>query len=378
MKALYIIFHSLNKNVGITKKIHSQVKALNNVGVKTSLVYFKLDNDNKCESRWIDSCLFEKYKTTFAIKKNWKWRFSFNNILNYIIQHNIDFIYIRYTHFANPFFISFLKKLKQNDVKILLEIPTFPYDKEYKYINKSGLLKVILLIEKFYRRKFKKNITSIITFSNKENIFQVPTIRINNGIELENVTIKKSTENNHKSLRLIAVASMIFWHGYDRLIEGLRNYYSNENQIPVYINFVGDSENQDSEKYEELVKKYKLEDYVKFNGYMDGKELDRLFDNSDIAVGCLGVHRKGIQYLKSLKNSEYCARGIPFIYSENDDLFDSMPFVFKAPPDDSPINIEDIIQFEQYCDSNPKTIRNYAANHLTWDIQMKKIIQAIS
>ena len=58
-----------------------------------------------------------------------------------------------------------------------------------------------------------------------------------------------------------------------------------------------------------------------------GKELDELFDLADFAIGSLARHRSHIDKIKTLKNREYAARGIPFIYSETDEDFDRMPSI---------------------------------------------------
>lgn len=50
-----------------------------------------------------------------------------------------------------------------------------------------------------------------------------------------------------------------------------------------------------------------------------------------MGIASLGRHRNGITRIKTLKNREYAARGIPFVYSENDSDFDGMPYVMKAP-----------------------------------------------
>ena len=48
---------------------------------------------------------------------------------------------------------------------------------------------------------------------------------------------------------------------------------------------------------------------------------------------------------KSMKNREYAARGFGFIYSETDDDFERMPYILKAPADETPIEISKIITF---------------------------------
>jgi hypothetical protein len=77
-----------------------------------------------------------------------------------------------------------------------------------------------------------------------------------------------------------------------------------------------------------------------------------------------------------LKNREYAARGIPFIYSETDSDFDQKPYVLKAPADETPIDIQKIVDFVQTHQWNPEDIRK-TVEHLQWKIQMKKVMDAI-
>ena len=94
-----------------------------------------------------------------------------------------------------------------------------------------------------------------------------------------------------------------------------------------------------------MVKDYKLDDYVIFHGEKTDVELDKIFDMSDIGVGSLGRHRSGIYCFQSLKNVEYAIRGIPFVYSESCPLFNDEDYILRFNPDESPVNIYDIIKF---------------------------------
>ena len=67
--------------------------------------------------------------------------------------------------------------------------------------------------------------------------------------------------------------------------------------------------------------------------------LHNLFDRCDMGIGSLGRHRSGIQHIKTLKNREYAARGIPFIYSETDTDFENRPYILKVPANEAPVNI---------------------------------------
>jgi hypothetical protein len=95
-----------------------------------------------------------------------------------------------------------------------------------------------------------------------------------------------------------------------------------------------------------------------------------------MGIGSLGRHRVGIQQIKTLKNREYAARGIPFIYSETDSDFDDKPYVLKAPANDLPIDIPKIIDFYKKLSMSPIEIRNSILD-LSWNHQMKHVINEI-
>ena len=98
---------------------------------------------------------------------------------------------------------------------------------------------------------------------------------------------------------------------------------------------------------------------------------------SDIGVGCLACHRKGIEFSKSLKNREYCSRGIPFFYSETDLEFEESNFIFKVPPDESPIDIQQLIQFISNNHFDSTQIKKYALENLSWGKQYEKVLKEL-
>lgn len=123
-----------------------------------------------------------------------------------------------------------------------------------------------------------------------------------------------------------------------------------------------------------LTRDLNLDKYVHFHGNSFGEELDDFFERSDFGIASLGRHRSGITKIKTLKTREYAARGIPFIYSEEDDDFDKMPFVIKAPADETPIDINSIVEFNKSLKLEPSDIRKSIENTLSWKIQMQKVI----
>jgi glycosyltransferase involved in cell wall biosynthesis len=375
MNALFLISEKLTDFGGISKKIFAQVNALKHLGMNVAFSYLVANDKNEFTGRCVDGEIIDTYSGS-AIISQLQWRCMYKNLYNYIQTSGIRFVYIRYIHFANPFFISFLRKLKKSDVKILLEIPTYPYDQEYMDLKFTS--RMVLFIEKFFRRKFRNYVTRVITLTDHATIFGIPTIQISNGIDPGSINIIQKRKPDDE-IHLIGVASIAYWHGYDRVIEGLHRYYSNVESVKkkVFFHIAGDSSNAESVRIKELVKKYNLNNYVIFYGRKAGEELDMLFNRADIAVGSLGCHRISMKKVNPLKNREYCARGLPFFYSEIDEDFEDKDFILKVPSNDDPVDIDAIVRFISNNEFDPAEIRNYAIKNLTWDRQFKKILNDI-
>ena len=123
----------------------------------------------------------------------------------------------------------------------------------------------------------------------------------------------------------------------------------------------------------QTAEKYGVTPYVIYHGKLFGKALDDVFNQCVFAIGSLGRHRSGITTIKTLKNREYAARGIPFIYSENDADFDGKPYILKAPADESPVNMQRILSFIDNYKPAPTEIRS-SVMHLSWRCQMAQVI----
>lgn len=371
MKALYIAFQPLVDCSGISKKIYAQYEALKKCGLEIKICNQKIVNGYLCYT--IDG---EKIidKLGSGMKAHLGLYYRYNGIQQYILDNNIKFVYIRYIHIANPLFLLFLRRLHNNGIKIFLEIPTYPYDGEVK--NGSCIKRFQMFIERHSRRFFHYYVDRIVTFSRDESIFRIPTVRISNGLDMDQVPCKKQV--SHQGFRLICVAMFKEWHGLDRLIEGLRHYYRDTPVgKEVYLTVVGDGDSY-FQTCRELVNSYSLTKYVSFVGVKSGAELDELFDLSDLAVGCLACHRKNIYEVLSLKNVEYAARGIPFVYSENNRDFDQREYVYRVAPDESPINIESLIRFVDEFSISSESIRASVESDLSWYGQMQKVCSAIN
>ena len=296
MKALFLIFHGFNEANGISKKIRYQVKALKDCGVDVRLCHY--DVTSYGERRWmVDDEVIADFGTGFAAKI-WK-RVYYSPILDYARREGIDFVYMRSFHNASPFTLRLVKSLKRTGAKVVMEIPTYPYDQEY--VTRS--MKFHLAIDRCFRHKLAKALDGIVTFSNAEEIFGGNTIRISNGIDFEAIPMKKQQNDTSKELHLIGVAEVHYWHGFDRLVRGLADYYRNNPEYKVYFHIVGPlSGERERAGILPVVRDNHLEPYVLLHGPLHGDELDAMFEKADFAIGSLGRHRSGITYIKTLKN----------------------------------------------------------------------------
>lgn len=367
MKALFLIFHGFDKANGISKKIHYQVKALKECGVDVRLCYYDITTHG--ERRWmVDNEVIADFGTgaTAKIRK----RVYFSPIVEYARREKIEMVYIRSHHNANPFTLRLVKCLKKIGAKVVMEIPTYPYDQEYI----TWSMKTSLVIDRCFRHLLAKKLDGIVTFSNADMIFGGRTIHISNGIDFNAIPMKRNQNITAHELHLISVAEVHYWHGVDRLVNGLAEYYRTNPDYKVYFHIVGPlSGERERNEILPIIRDNHLEPYVIIHGPLHGEELDEQFEKADFAIGSLGRHRSGITYIKTLKNREYAARGFAFTYSETDNDFDSMPYVWKAPADESPIDIPKLIEFQRSLHITPFEIRE-SVRPLSWKAQMQKVI----
>ena len=376
MKILFLVYHGFSEVSGISKKIHYQVKGLRENGHDVRLCYYGFaENGHRC--RYIDGTIIKDYG-----KNKWagiSQRLDYKCIYDYCIQNNIQFVYARCFHNASPWLIRFFKKIRKAGIHTVTEIPTYPYDKEFLHFEWK--MRAGLKIDQLFRKKLYQQMDALVTFSDADRIFGQRTIRISNGVDFDSIPLHDPFVNNHE-LHLIGVAEVHPWHAFDRVMSGMGEYYSQKqlanNQKPdVYFHVVGGVHPIRMKlDFQPIIDKFGIQNKILFHGQLFGAALTDVFNHCQFAIGSLGRHRSGITNIKTLKNREYATRGIPFIYSEQDSDFDNQPYVLKAPADETPINIQQIIDFMDSFSMKPEEIRK-TVEHLTWRIQMQRVVDEV-
>ena len=367
MKVLFLVFHGLSSSNGISKKILAQVKAFKDLGAETHLARYEVGVDgSRC---WmLDEHILVNFGSGICAKL--RKRIDYNAILHYVIQSKISFVYIRSDHNANPFTIHLVRSMKEFECKVVMEIPTYPYDQEYV----TWRMKIDLFVDRCFRKILASKLDRIVTFTDQDRIFGQETIRISNGIDFDSIPLRKPKASTDDSVHLLGVAEIHYWHGFDRVIAGMAEYYRTNPSRKVYFHLVGKvSGKREEDEILPSIEENGLKPYALLHGPLWGEDLDRMFDQADFAIGSLGRHRSGISSIRTLKNREYAARGIGFVYSETDADFDTMPYVLKIAADESPVSILRLVEFADRLRMSPKEIRSYVAE-LSWERQMSLVV----
>jgi glycosyltransferase involved in cell wall biosynthesis len=376
-------FENLKAAPGIRKKIYSQARwfahyinqDVDIILTKDQMVYREVITQNgqvlHAERLFEVNSIFDKSRYYKKLVRDFQ-----RVITGSSVQTKIA--YIR-TVLYDKYFLKLLEMLKQQEFKVVLEIPTSTFVKEYINNFPNGWYKFFNFL--MYHKKIYQLADLIVSIGEIPFILkdlERKVVVIGNGIDLSEIP-KITPPKFEKELHLIGVANVAYWHGYDRVIKGLGEYYNHhkDNGYTVVFHVVG--EGSELKKLKKLVQKYSLSDKVIFHGTKFGNDLINIYRNSHIAIGSLGLHR--IKFGGNpIKHREYCAMGIPFVAEANDlDFPDDFPFMLKVPADDSPINIQQLITFYTCIRENypnyPHIMRKYAENTLTWRAKIQKIME---
>lgn len=312
------------------------------------------------------------YRLPFTnVDPHWKYIHSFDRV---------DFIYLRkpYMSFA---FIRFLKQIKRNSkAKVIIEFPTYPYDGE---LRERIIDYPIYFKEKIARRFLRGNVDRIATLTDDEFIFGVQTIKILNGYDFSKISIIP-IERTDDEIRICCIARFMPWHGYERLLNGLADYYASGGKRNIIVSMVGDGAEID--KYKKIVEEKELNLHVNFYGYQSIDQIERILNESDIGAGSFGLYKVDFYGVGAyLKTREYLAVGLPVIAGTELDFMqypELCPFALVFSNDSTDVNIEKILNFYDGLKGPDQMsirykIRETAEKYLNMDNAMEKVINYI-
>ena len=308
-------------------------------------------------------CKGNKYKRYKIIAKKVQYN---------VLKINPQITYIRRFGMKVIFYKKCIRNISKYS-KIVFELPTFPFEKtnfiKYNLHQEIECLYLKYIIKK-YVNVFAVNIQrDCKKWNNMVEIF--------NGVNIENFDINKRIQRkfNNKKIKLIGIAHLNYWHGYDRIIKTIEDDDDNILDFTILSN-----DTDEKNKLEKYVKQKNLNNKVHFLEQHNINIMEKI-NQYDIAVGGIGYHRRGAKFDTSIKNKEYCAMGIPFIISCTDKAFpEDFKYIYKIDANDNKIDLKKMIAWYKKIANEKNYIiqmYNYAKDNLSFDKSIEKILLAI-
>ena len=368
---IYPVRDDFEPNRGILNKMRYQADTLRSLGFGLTTVVGReegvvFDDERVVDYRWTGGRPLRIINHYAAF---WKV------ITGQCAAEDYDLIYIRHPG-TNAALLGFLAWMKNRNPKlrIVLELASYPIGGEASTVEQ----KLVVASDAILSGLLKQFVDHLVTFGPHTEIYGIPCIRSSNGVDVNAVPVRRVSAFNPRAPRLLGVASLAKWHGYDRVLRGLREVLDRQTDVVPHVSFAGHG--PATTELEELCASLGLDEHVTFHGMTTGAALDELFDQSDIAIASLGMHRIGLESASSLKTREYCARGIPFVIAGKDRGFDeTFPFALRVPVGDAPLDftklLDDFANVASRVDDPAGEMRAYAAANLSWTTRMSEIMQ---
>lgn len=370
IKGKYVYTDYEGQSIGVLKKIKAEVDCFKRNDLECVLLPLKRRDSKIIKILFRFPCGIDNVK--------WPSPHEFKDC---------NFLYIRRDIFTTGF-IKFLLKVKKinSSIKILVEIPTYPYDKE---LLGEGIKNIPLLLrDKSGRRRLKEAVDWLVVIGKTDRkLWNVPVIKMCNGVLTDCINCRTPI-NDKNVINILFVANFARYHGADIFINGMVDYYNNGGKRDIHLYLVGPSENLEIEKG--IIEKNKrfIGTKVHILGKKVGAELNQLYDLCDIGIVSQGYHRLNLTYNTTIKNKEYLAVGLPIICDTEIDILngENSPYVLYTDYGMKSTDINKVVEFyddvykDQTLEEKKKIaseIRNMYINRISYDNTMREVIERI-
>ena len=369
--------YSIDEDFNLKMKFDGQIKAFEHMGYQVYYIgydrkYFYLIRGEKKKIIGKTHFSLPSYiHTFFFIEQN-------RLIMKLMKRMKFDYVYWR----AAPCWYSSYKVaacIKKYDGKLIYEFPTFLKTKEKAL---SRLRALFGFYASVWQKKMNKYVDCFAMMGDdaKGQYKGKPAVNIDNGINVEEIPIRHFTPDPEK-IHLLALASMSYWHGYDKMIRSIAEY---KGDTKVVLHMVGGNSGGSLEDWKQLAQELDVMDRVIFHGQMSGKDLDSMFDICDLGINSLALYRKNANSSSELKTREYAARGLPFVRSVDDTVLDQAAedqvYWMKLANDESIPDLKTIIDFAYQMRKDPLIadhLHRFAETYMTWEAQYEKVFERL-
>ena len=287
-----------------------------------------------------------------------------------------DVIYLRYMptfHSA----LTALRHFKAGGGRLVLEYPTYPKEAENSrfFLRRQVFRYTDHVLSRIHPMV---DLYTLIGAQAGDTLDGRPAMNIVNGVDVDAFPphLPNATD---PTVRLLALASMSGWHGYDRILRSLAAY---RGDADVRMEFAGGDGDGSLAAWQALAGELGLTDRVTFHGPLYGSALDQLIAHCDVGVGSLGMYRYGLAQGMTLKLREYMARGLPFVSAVEDPALPAdTDFALRVPNDDTPIDMEAVVAFARQAKRSvglPARMRAHARANLSWEGVLRGVLEKVT
>lgn len=355
MKSLFAANIEMNENEGIYKKVCAEAEAFPSCELIT-----RNGKNAKVRKSGSDKGIVTDVPFLQYIEKQ-------------LDENCISEIYVRHM-IPGPGLIKMLKSAKAKGIKIYYEIPTYPYFGEQFRVSRQkyrAVVKIALDVV-FWPMIYRYIDKLVVIRSSTKAKHYSKMVEITNGVRTDNIKGKDYSKKRDNTFRMVAVGTLYPYHGYDRVLKGMAECGEKLGNINVEFHVVGSSETIDDLHKE--ANRLGLKNVI-FHGICSTEQLNDMYDNFDVGLGCLALHRRNADIDTTLKVIEYYCRGVPVV-SSGICPFKDETFTFRVPDNDDAVNINDIYNFYKNIPENKLRVLSDEAKHdFSWKNIMKKYIR---
>lgn len=383
MKLMYLTFQEdAILYVGVVRKIRWQARAFEQLGYEVTYSLWKGN-----EYRFTTGDRTET--AAIAGGKGLMGQFA-RAAEEYLSSHRFDVLYLRLDRISFDV-LKICRMARKNGTKrVIIELPNYPYLTDYinsvngvRPFAKRAVQRCRILgfaaEDRLSGMRLRGLVDAVILIGNPaESFFGVKAMNISNGIDVDAMQ-PVPPKDNPDEIVLVGVAGTLWWQAYDRILEGMYRYQQGAPDRLPRIRFIlvgGDA--KEMPEFHALIDKYGLGDDVECPGFKTGAELDAVYARADLGVSKLGCYRRGLQSCSSLKAREYCAKGLPFLYTCEDSLENEQTeFAMRVPNDGSPVDMEAVAAFVRECRGKSGLSareHQFAKDHYDWKAIMKRVL----
>jgi glycosyltransferase involved in cell wall biosynthesis len=363
---------STNRPVGVEKKLADRAKAISRLGLDMDVLYFNFER------------FFQGNEVAFFRRRGADRNRLLSALARYscISKHvdtdQYDLLVLRYSGGDLSVFSRFFRN---NEGKIVTEHQTKELPEAWTYKATLVQKMITLGMEKYVGPRLIRRCAGLIANCDDVRVYEleragvnIPSCSIPDGICVEDIPFSKSAPYKGTILNLLCLSTKFeTWQGLDRVLAGLERYSSKRPFVHLLV--VGDVFQKDLEFSSRL--QYHANVKVDFLGRLYGRKLEEVFEGAHIAFGPLAMFRKDIRDGSAIKTREFTARGLPFVIGHDDpDLQGAQEFCLSISADDSPVNMDDVVEFAECVlrrDETSAFMREFAHERLDLKVKMKQM-----